>query len=199
MMNAPPGSRCALYVRVSTGHQRSENQLPSLRRFVKLRQWKIEHIYDETKSAVKTRPIFDQMMKDAHARKFDVLAVWALDRLGRSLIGNLDAVFKLDAAGIHLASIEEPWLETHGPQRELLISIFSWVAKQERERLSERTRAGLARAKAEGRALGRPRAVIPMAAVRTMLGDEWTPAAIARKLRVSVDSLRRAMVREGLP
>jgi len=94
-------------------------------------------------------------------RAFDVLLVWSLDRFGRSMAGNVNDALALDAVGVKIVSVREPWLDTGGPVRYLLLAIFSWVAEQELRRLVERMRAGIERARAlgtrSGKPIGRPR------------------------------------------
>jgi putative DNA-invertase from lambdoid prophage Rac len=114
--------------------------------------------FEETASGAKTRPALDYLCTRAKQGEFSAVLVWALDRLGRSMPDVVDRVRALDAAGVAVVSHQEPWLDTTGPTRPLLLSIFAWVAEQERARLRERTRAGLARARAQGKRLGRPRA-----------------------------------------
>lgn len=98
------------------------------------------------------------MIEAAHRGAFEVLLVWSLDRLGRSMTGNLvEAVLELDRYGVAVMSVREPWLDTGGPVRPLLIAIFGWVAEQERAQIAERTKAGLARARKKGVQLGRPK------------------------------------------
>ncbi|MCZ7677819.1 MAG: recombinase family protein [Sandaracinaceae bacterium] len=139
--------RVAIYLRVSRGEQALENQRPAVARLVRARKLKLVATYEEKGSAVKARPQFDRMMRDAHAGAFDVLAVWSLDRLGRSMVGNVQAVLELDRRGVEVLSVREPWLDTGGPVRELLLAIFGWMAEQERAQISERTKAGLERAR----------------------------------------------------
>jgi excisionase family DNA binding protein len=119
------------------------------------------HRYIETVSgAAKVRPELARLLADAHAGQFGAVVVWALDRLGRGGIAEIATlVKKLDAAKVALVSVKEPWADTSGPARDLLVAVMAWVAAQERARLSERTRAGLVLARArlekEGRNLGR--------------------------------------------
>jgi len=103
------------------------------------------------------RPQFQQMLRDAKRRKFDIILVWSLDRFSREGISNtLHYLEVLKRDGVALKSLQEGWLDTSDEgMGQLLIAIFSWVAKQERERISERTKAGLLRAKANGKMLGR--------------------------------------------
>jgi DNA invertase Pin-like site-specific DNA recombinase len=95
-----------------------------------------------------------------------------------------------------IASAKESWLEMEGPVRPLLVAIFSWVAEQERARIQERTRAGMARAKAEGRSVGRPRAAITIGVARALLAEGKSMPKVAKRLGVGVDTLRRALARD---
>ncbi len=99
---------------------------------------------------------YGAMMTDARRGAFDVLLVWSLDRFGRSMAGNVNDALALDAVGVKIVSVREPWLDTGGPVRDLLLAIFSWVAEQELRRLVERTRAGVERARALGTRSGKP-------------------------------------------
>lgn len=148
--------RAAVYVRVSTAEQTTANQVPLLLALCEQRGYELVGLFNETGSAVSKRPVLDRLMDDARKGKIDVVVVFAIDRLGRSLKGNLDMLLELDRLGVRCVSYAEGWLDTGGPVRSLLISIFSWIAEQERIRIGERCRAGLDRARARGIKLGRP-------------------------------------------
>lgn len=147
---------CAVYLRVSTDLQDLNNQRADVDRLVKARGYRVVVLYEEQASAAKARPQFARMLKDAELGRFKVLVVWALDRFGRSMFGNLRDVVCLDAAGVQLVSVREAWLDTSGPMRSLLLAIFSWVAEQERARLIERVGAAQAARRRDGRPVGRP-------------------------------------------
>jgi DNA invertase Pin-like site-specific DNA recombinase len=135
------------------------------------------------------------MMADAAAGRFNVLVVWAIDRFGRSMMGNLQDVTALDKAGVAVVSVREPWLDTAGPTRGLLLAIFSWVAEQERARLIERTKAGIARARAAGKAIGRPKTrAVDVAAARALLATGQSVRAASRALGVPLATLQRALL-----
>ena len=153
----------------------------------------VEAVYEEHASAAKVRPEFNRLMADAHAGKFDVVIVWALDRLGRSMTGNLNTILKLDAMGVQVISAREPWLDMGGPVRSLLIAVFGWVAEQERLRIVERTRAGLDHAKAKGIKLGRPPARIDLDAAVRLRSSGMSLRDVARKLHVGSSTLHRAL------
>jgi putative DNA-invertase from lambdoid prophage Rac len=145
--------RIATYCRVSTEDQTAANQLPEVEA-VALSRGEIVLREVETGSAAKVRPKFEALLQAARRREFDILVVWSIDRFGRTMGGNVRDIEMLAEFGVDVVSCREPWLDTSGPVRELLIAILSWVAKQERARLIERTKAGMARAKAEGKKVG---------------------------------------------
>ena len=142
--------RAAIYLRVSSDKQTVENQRPEVEQLARARGFEVVHVYEEQASAVKHRPQYEAMLKDARRGTFGAVVCWALDRFGRSMVGNLQDVLELDQIGVEVVSVREPWLDTGGPVRTLLIGIFSWCAEQERNRLVSRTRLGLDRARRQG-------------------------------------------------
>jgi putative DNA-invertase from lambdoid prophage Rac len=143
-------NRAAIYLRVSKGERHTENQRPDVERVIATRGLELVAQYEEKASAAKTRPVFDRMLHEAHRGAFDVLVVWALDRFGRSMVGNLRDVLELDRRGVQVVSVRETWLDTGSAVRPLLIAIFGWVAEQERATIVARTKAGLGRARRQG-------------------------------------------------
>jgi DNA invertase Pin-like site-specific DNA recombinase len=185
----------AAYLRVSTDQQDSSNQVPEIERLCRGRGWAITHRYEETVSgAAKVRPELQRMLADAHAGKFGAVVVWAIDRLGRGGIAELAGIVqRLDAANVALVSVRESWADTSGPVRDLLVSVMAWVAQQERSRLSERTLAGLERAKAKGIRLGRPAIPSHVLERGLRLVDEGKPLArAAAQVGCSPARLRQA-------
>jgi DNA invertase Pin-like site-specific DNA recombinase len=183
--------RAAVYVRVSTDRQQIENQVAEVRGLVHARGYE-PVIYQEVESAAKARPVFDRMIADARAARVHAVAVWALDRLHRSMTGAINTVLELDRLGVPVLSVREGWLDTSGPVRPLLVAIFGWVAEQERTRLIERTKAGLERARREGKRLGRPPASpVLLHAARDLVAAGVPVAEAARRKGVSRTSLRR--------
>ncbi len=188
-------TRAAIYLRVSKGEQHTENQRPAVDQIVERRRLELVDVYQDSISAAKRRPEFDRMIKDARRGRFDVLVIWALDRFGRSMVGNLQVVLDLDRRGIETVSVQEPWLDTGGPVRELLIAIFSWIAEQERARLIERTNAGLDRAKRKGVRLGRPQTRVDVWQAERLLAGGASLRKVAEELRVPLGTLHRALER----
>jgi len=193
--------RAALYLRVSTDEQTAENQRPELERIAALRRFQVASIYSETASgAARKLPELERLMSDAKRHKFDVVLVWALDRLGRRMGDVFAKVLELERVGVDLLSAKEPWLDTAGPARSLLVSVFAWVAEQERRRLVERTLAGLERARAKGIKLGRPVARVDRNALALALADGLTINKAARRLGVGRSTLYRVMAsQKGTP
>src|SRR5437016_3140658 len=151
--------RCAIYARVSTIDQKLENQLAQLREFALHCGWEIVHVFtDEASAKTGDRPGFKSMMEHASRRRFDVLLFWALDRLTREgLRKTIHYLQRLDDAGVTFRSFTEQYLDTCGIFRDVVIGLMATLAQQERIRISERTRAGLARVRKNGTRLGRPK------------------------------------------
>ncbi len=140
--------RVAIYARCSKSDesQDPENQLRPLREFAKTRGYEIVAEYVDYASGAKSdREQFQQMLKDADQRKFDLVLFWATDRFSREGIKNtLSYIERLKHNGIAIKSLQESWLDTRdNGMGQLLIAIFSWLAAQEKKRISERTKAKL--------------------------------------------------------
>jgi putative DNA-invertase from lambdoid prophage Rac len=152
--------RAVIYLRVSTTDQSTENQLPELERICEEKGWGIVEVLEEESSAWEgRRENFQQLFEMAHRQEYDVLVVWSLDRLDRRGIQEtLQSLKRLDEHDIQFYSYQEPYLSTlEAHTRELIISVLSWVAQMESERRSERVKAGLQRARENGKDLGRPK------------------------------------------
>jgi DNA invertase Pin-like site-specific DNA recombinase len=190
--------RIAIYLRVSSDVQTTANQVPDVEQLARQRGEVVQR-YEETGSAAKRRPAFEAMLADAKRGRFDALVIWAIDRFGRSMVGNLQDLLELDRVGVRVVSVREPWLDTAGPTRGLLVAIFSWCAEQERARLIERTKAGMARAKRHGtrsgRKIGRPKARVDVEAARAAMAAGASQRAAAAALGVSLATLQRALAR----
>src|ERR1700747_1351805 len=152
---------CAIYARVSTRDKGQDftNQLLALREFAAKQGWSIYREYvDQVTGSTDERPQFQQMFQDASQRKFDVLLFWSLDRLSREgVLETLQHLNRLTSYGVGFRSFTEQYFDSCGIFRDAVISILATIAKQERIRLSERTKAGLAQARRNGRQIGRPR------------------------------------------
>ncbi len=153
-------SKAAILARVSDAGQHSENQFPDLIAWAQRRGLEVVVSYQFQESAWKGahQKQLTQVYRDARAGKFQVLLVWALDRLSREgPLATLEIVHRLGQSGVQVWSYQEPWTEAGGELLDLLLAIAGWVARMESNRRSERTKAGLARAVAQGKRLGRPK------------------------------------------
>src|SRR5437879_8145040 len=153
--------KTAIYARVSTKDkgQDTENQLVQLREFAAKQGWQVTREYVDRETGSKSdREEFQAMFADASKRKFDLVLFWALDRLSREgVLQTLQHLNRLENYGVGFRSFTEQYFDSCGIFKEAVISIMATLAKQERVRRSERTRAGLARVRAAGTALGRPK------------------------------------------
>jgi DNA invertase Pin-like site-specific DNA recombinase len=157
-------TKIAIYSRVSTKDkgQDTENQLRQLRDFCSKQEgWGIVHEYvDRVSGKNGDREQFQDMLAAASRREFDVVLFWALDRFSREgVYATLQHLQRLTSYGVGYRSFTEQYLDSCGLFKDAVISILATIAKQERIRLSERTIAGLERAKAQGRMAGRPRVI----------------------------------------
>jgi len=151
--------KASIYVRVSTGAQDTTNQLSVLKDWARRRGFEVVRVYSEEESAWKAgqQKELARLLQDSKKRKFDVILVWALDRLLREgSLAILSLVNRLKICGVRVISYQESWTEAPGEIGEILYAIAGWVAKMESQRRSERTKAGLAKVRAQGKRLGRP-------------------------------------------
>jgi len=148
--------KVAIYVRVSTSDQHPENQLIALEEYCKLRDWEITEEYTDKISGMKeSRPSLDKLMQDARQRKFDIVLVWKLDRLGRSLQHLIQIIQEFKNLEIKFVCKTEN-IDTTTAQGELIFNIFGAIAQFERQLIVERIKLGLERRKKQGLKLGRP-------------------------------------------
>ena len=151
--------RVGIYARVSTsnGSQTCENQLLELRRYCTARGWTVHAEYtDEMSGAKDRRPGLDRLLLDARRARLNVVVCWALDRIGRDLKHLLAVLEDLQSLNIPFVSLKEG-LDLGSASGRLQLAILAALSQFERERLKERTIAGLERARAQGKRLGRPR------------------------------------------
>src|SRR5229473_4874702 len=184
----------AVYGRVSTrDKQEVGNQLVQLREFAAKQGWVIcrEYIDRETGSTA-DREQFQAMFSDASRRKFDLLLFWSLDRLSREgALQTLQHLNRLTSYGVGYKSFTEQYLDSCGIFKDAVIGILAVIAKQERVRLSERTKAGLAIARSKGRQIGRPRLQVQPIEIARLQSSGLSLRAIGRELGISEGSVRR--------
>ena len=150
--------KAALYLRVSTTEQDTTNQLLTLEDYAKRRGFEVYRIYSEAETAWKNghQAELAKLLDDAQRGKFQVVLVWALDRLSREgALAILSLVDRLKRHGVRVISVQEPWTEAPGELADILYAITGWVDRMESQRRSERTKAGLERARRNGKPIGK--------------------------------------------
>lgn len=167
---------CLIYSRISTPDQENQNQIDQLKDYAGKQGWKILDIITDVCSGGKDaneRPGLDKVFKLAHQKKFDVLLFFSLDRLSREgSRKTIQYLTQLDSWGIAWHSYTEEYLSSLGVFSDCIISLLSALAKQEKIRIGERTKAGLARARLNGKRLGRPRTTGDIAAKVVVLRNQ---------------------------
>lgn len=186
--------RAALYTRVSTSDQKTiPQQIAALRKYAKQRGWKIAVEVPEVGSGASTRPLREQIMKQARRREIDVICVWRLDRWGRSVADLALTLKELHGLGVAFVSLTEA-LDLTTPSGRAMAGLLSVFAEFERDILRERVLAGLAAARKRGTRLGRPAtARARIAEVERLRQQGLSTRAIAERLRVGETSVRRLL------
>jgi DNA invertase Pin-like site-specific DNA recombinase len=202
-MNKAKGTHVALYLRVSTGSQTVANQRRELEDMAKRAGWKIVEVYqDKGISGAKGRngrPALDRMLNDATRRHFKKLLVWDLSRLGRSLRDLISITDHFQEVGIDLY-VHKDAIDTGTASGRLFFHMVGAIGEFERERIRERINAGLARAKAEGKKLGRPKGTTQAKVkhqdeIESLRDAGMSIRKIAGTLRVSTSTVQAALKR----
>jgi DNA invertase Pin-like site-specific DNA recombinase len=181
--------RTALYMRVSTVDQHPETQLLDLRQLAAQRGLEIVTEFTDRISGVKARrPGLDQMMADARRGRFDVVLVWACDRVARSTRHFLEVLDELNRLNVEFISFREQ-IDTGGPLGRAIVVIIGCIAELERSLIVERVRAGMRRARLEGQHIGRPALILDREAI---LGDRRRGQSLGQIARTH--SISRATV-----
>ena len=187
--------KVGLYARVSTHDQQTlPLQLKAMREYAKKRKWAIAQEVKEVGSGAKTRLRREELLQSARRRGIDVVIVWRLDRWGRSVADLVTTRQELTDLGVGFVSLTEA-LDLTTPSGRAMAGMLAVFAEFEREIIRERVRAGLAQARAEGKALGRP----PSAAkkekeVKKLFAKGLSKAEIARRTGIGRTSVRRILV-----
>jgi DNA invertase Pin-like site-specific DNA recombinase len=195
--------RVAVYARVSTASQTVDNQTQELERLAALRGWTIVATFrDAGISGAKGRdgrPALDALLKAATRREFDLIAVWSIDRLGRSLQHLVTTVNDLHAQGVQLYFHQQA-IDTTTPSGKLMFGVFSSFAEFERDLIRERIKLGVERARKEGKKLGRPSSVTDStrAAIVELYKKGMSPKKISQTLRCGVGTAFHTLKQRGL-
>jgi DNA invertase Pin-like site-specific DNA recombinase len=196
--------RIALYARVSTKDkgQDHENQLRELRAFVARKAgegWALaEEFVDKVSGKTADRPAFRRMFEAASRKEFDLVLFWSLDRFSREgVLETLQHLQRLGSYGVEWFSYREEYLRSIGVFKDAVLAILAAIAKQERIRLSERVQAGLSRARAQGRVLGRPKAAVRPERVLRLRERGLSIRGIAGQTGVSAMTVQRILAGQG--
>src|SRR4051795_836674 len=186
--------RAGLYARVSTNDQQTlPMQNRAMREYAARRGWTIALQVREVGSGAVQRPAREQLMEAARRREIDVVLVWRLDRWGRSVTDLLATLQELEHLGVGFVSLTEA-LDLTTPAGRAMAGLLAVFAAFEREILSERTRAGLAHARQNGKKLGRPAtAAIHTAEIRKLHRSGVSKSEIARRVQIGRTSVRRIL------
>jgi DNA invertase Pin-like site-specific DNA recombinase len=153
--------KVAIYSRVSTDGQDATNQLMQLREYARQQGWTIVHEYTDVASGGRSdREQLTELLRDSCKHRYDAVLVWALDRLSREgAFATLAYLQRLASVGVKFVSFTEPYISTVGPLGDGIIALLGCIAKMEKDRLRERTLAGLAKARSQGRVGGRRKVI----------------------------------------
>jgi DNA invertase Pin-like site-specific DNA recombinase len=188
--------RVALYARVSTTDQHCEQQLHELRDYVRARSWRVEGEYVDHGVSGKTgsRPAMNRLMKAARQRAIDAVVCWKLDRWGRSMPHLVQSVQELKAIGVRFVAVSQGIdTDESNPMAKLMLHLLSAFAEFEHDLIVERTKAGLLKARREGRFGGRPRAVVNRLKIVEMDNEGYSMREIADEVGVSAATVCRIL------
>jgi len=191
--------RAALYMRVSSLDQHPESQLFDLRQMASQRGYEIVQEYTDKISGVKAkRPGLDQMMADARRGRFDVVLVWASDRIARSVKHFLEVLDELNRLNIEFVSFREQ-IDTGGPLGRAIVVIIGAIAELERSLIVERVRAGMRRARLEGTHVGRNPLTLDNEAIRQERCQGRSLRQIAKGHCISTATVQRVLRKHPTP
>jgi DNA invertase Pin-like site-specific DNA recombinase len=189
--------RAALYLRVSTTDQHPETQLHDLHQMVTQRGYQIVQEYTDRISGTKARrPGLDQMMTDARRGRFDVVLVWACDRIARSTRHFLTVLDDLNRTGVEFVSFREN-IDTGGPLGRAIVIIIAAIAELERSLIVERVRAGMRRARLDGQRIGRTPLMLDSAAIQQDRQRGLSIRQIAKEHLISTATVQRVLHRQA--
>lgn len=189
--------RVAIYLRVSTTGQTTENQRRELEDVAARSNWQVTAVYEDAGiSGAKgrdKRPAFDKLLRDATRRQFDMVAAWSVDRLGRSLQDLVGFLMELQATGCDLY-LHQQALDTSTPSGRAMFQMLGVFSEFERAMIRERVNAGLARAKANGTVLGRRRTSAAIEAqIRGLRSEGVGILKIGKSLGIGTSVVQRVL------
>lgn len=190
--------KVAIYVRVSTKEQTTENQLEPLKEYCLRNKFEIFKIYNDIgeSGSKESRPQFNEMIADLRKGKFKAIAVWKLDRIGRSLQHLLSLFTEFNKRGIEFISLTQN-IDTTTPEGRMFLRMLMIMSEYERELIINRVNAGLDRAKRQGKNLGRPKNKINKFAIIKLRKEGKSLRKIASELDLSLAAVQRCIKSEG--
>jgi DNA invertase Pin-like site-specific DNA recombinase len=188
------GNRVALYARVSTKDQEPLNQLLELRRFAEARGWTVvDEFVDQGVSGAKDqRPAMNRLMDAARKRRIDIVLIAKFDRFARSVRHLVSALEEFRTLGVAFIATSDA-IDTTTPTGRMTFHVIAAMAEFERSLIQERIMSGLARARAQGKHLGRPRIAVDVARVRDLRQQGLSLRAITRETGINKDAVRRTL------
>ena len=186
--------KAALYLRVSTASQTTENQRLELEAYCKRMDWTIAKVYEDSGLSGKNddRPALQEMLADSLKGKFSVVACYKIDRLARSTLDLLNILQRLHSAGVDFVSSSQA-IDTTNSAGRMLMTFLGAIAQFERETIVDRVKSGMQRAKAEGIRIGRPRVAFDVARATELKKQGHSWAEIAKQVQTSVATVRRSL------
>lgn len=178
-------TRVAIYLRVSTLDQDPESQGREVRAFVAARSWESVETYQDLgiSGAKARRPALDRLLKDSWRGRFQAVVVWDLSRMARSTLNALQLLQEFQQMKVRLIAVKQTF-DTDTPLGRAFFTLAAMFAELEREILIERVRAGMARARAEGKRIGRPERRVNLEELRRLRGERFSIRQIARRMGV---------------
>jgi len=191
--------RVACYARVSTLDQTCDSQLHDLREYCRARGWHsvVEYVDHGISGSREKRPALDKLMRETKARKIDVVVVAAFDRFGRSVRHLVETLEIFRHYQVEFISLRES-IDTGSPLGAAVFTIIAAIAQLERSLIAERVKAGLRRARAEGKRIGRPRLVVDQRQLQQIATQRLSIRAAAQVLRISPSSYLRLLRAHGV-
>jgi DNA invertase Pin-like site-specific DNA recombinase len=186
--------RAALYLRVSTTDQDPESQGREVRQFAADRGWEVVETYQDlgVSGARSSRPALDRLMKDAWRGRFHAVVVWDLSRMARSTLHALQVLQAFEQMNVRLVAVKQTF-DTDTPLGKAFFTLAAMFAELERSILIERVRAGMARAKAEGKRIGRPERAVDLSLLQRLRAEGRSIRQIARQVGVPSSTVAKRL------
>jgi DNA invertase Pin-like site-specific DNA recombinase len=186
--------KVALYLRVSTTDQDPESQGREVRAFVTARGWEVEESYQDVgvSGARASRPALDRLLQDAWRGKFEAVVVWDLSRLARSTLHALELLREFEQTNVRFIAVKQTF-DTATPLGKAFFTLAAMFAELERAILIERVRAGMARARAEGKRIGRPERVVDLEELGRLRAQGLSIRQVARRLDVPSSTVAKRL------